>query len=132
MEQGLQSPKLVHRPPLYERRGSALFDLAKSKSSHRIKRRRQGTVLLGRPLLNSEQTLKSFPEGESVEEEYSLRAISSSSRSYKSADSLETVDENHNHRRRSGYASAIPRDSGVSLAYDNKGYTDSEGKNTVA
>jgi len=125
--------QIPSRPALYERRGSALFDSAKPKSSQRrIKQRRYGTVTINKQLLileESEQSLNLNPPNPDVNDSMH-RPISSSTVS--TSDSLETLSENHNHRRRrTGCEASNPRDSGVSLAFDNGGYTDCDENNDL-
>ena len=118
-----QPPKIASRPLLYERRGSALFDLAKSKSSQRIKRRRNGIITINKPLLILEEN-EPCVEPTSLNES-TQRPVSSSSIS--TSDSLETLDEKQSQQRRTGYAATNPRDSGVFLAFDNGGFADCDG-----
>ena len=114
---------VASRPLLYERRGSALFDFAKSKSLQRIKRRRHGIIATSRPLLIPEESqshLTTVSHGKSPE-----TSKNSSCRSSRSTESLEKVEGNDSDQgKRANCASTNPRDSGVSLAFDNLVYTD--------
>ena len=125
----LKSAKRVSRPMLYERRGSALFDLAKSKSSQRIKRRRNGITAMNKSLLipEEQEPLQNASEKESMH-----FSVSSSSHSSVSTEYVETIDESPDRQRSpTGCDASNQRDSGVSLAFDNVVYTNNEEKDRV-
>ena len=104
----LQVQRKMPRLSIYERRNSGLLDLSKSKTSQKIKRRREG--ITSKPLLSTKSAnikAKEHPR-------------SPSSQSSRSGDSLVAIDENDSQQqRRTGCAIVNPRDSGVSMAFDN-------------
>ena len=114
---------------LYERRKSSVFDYSKSKTTQRIKRRRQGIVVSS-----------AIPEIDNESEAPdALTSVQNVSLQIEDSNALVSVnfDHNQNRTRQSGYLSVNGRDSGFSdssysSGFDNLGFENSTESNTSA